>query len=259
LYADSKFSSLYLGEAEWGLVECSMRFENKLGPKRLIFDSDLHGLRINGAEYLSGRDGLLIYDKTREGRGDVVELQMSTNTSTLIPALRALGIPYAPYFDERTVVESQNNITFYWNPSKLAAFYNRFSTDELDYAEREPVIRQAVDFLTSNHETLPLPEELLTRMSEPSRLLGFYQGFPIFDGSTGFARLQSRLGIHVDTETVMISTPLDQYEADVYELAELLGRETGMEFSKKKNRVMFLKEEKLLKVLGIWEENREFD
>jgi hypothetical protein len=228
-----------------------MQFEIELGLKRLIFDSDLHGLRIGGTEYLSGRDGMLIYDKTRDVTAGEIELQMSTNTSTLIPALRVLGIPYAPYFDERAVVESQNDITFYWNPSKLAAFYNRYSTDELDYAEREPVIRQAVDFLISNHEVLPLPEEFLTRMSEPSRLLGFYHGFPIFDGSTGFARLQSRLGIHVDTETVMISTPLDRYETDVYELAEHLAKETGLDYSKKKNRVMFLKGEKLLQVLGI--------
>lgn len=229
-----------------------MRFDIQLGPKRLIFDSDLRGLRINGVEYLSGRDGILIYDKTRNPPAtDEVELQMSTNTSTLIPALRALSVPYAPYFDERPVAESQNDITFYWQPSKLAAFYNRYSTDELDYADREPVIRQAVDFLTSNPQTIPLPEELLNRMTEPSRLLGFYQGFPIFDGSTGFARLQSRLGIHVDPDSVMISTPLDKYEADVYELAEHLAKETGLEYSKKKNRVMFLKEEKLLKVLGI--------
>ncbi len=230
-----------------------MRFDIPLGSKRLIFDSDLHGLRIGGAEYLSGRDGILIYDKTRGVRADEVELQMSTNTSALIPALRALEIPYAPYFDERPVVESQNDITFYWQPSKLAAFYNRYSTDELDYAEREPVIRQAVDFLISNREALPLSEERLARMSEPPRLLGFYQGFPIFDGSTGFAKLQSRLGIHVDPDSVMISTPLDKYEADVYELAEHLAKETGLEYSKKKNRVMFLKEEKLLKVLGIYD------
>lgn len=228
-----------------------MRFELSLGSQKLTFDSDLRGLRIGGVEVLSGRDGILIYDQTRPVTAEAVELQMSTNTSTLIPALRALGVRYAPYFDERPVVESQNDITFYWKPSKLAAFYNRYSTDELDYAEREPVIRRAVDFITSNPETLPLPDELLARMSEPSRLLGFYQGFPIFDGSTGFARLQSRLGIHVDTETVMISTPLDKYEADVYELAELLAKETGLEYSKKKNRVLFLKEEKLLKMLGI--------
>jgi hypothetical protein len=227
-----------------------MQFDIQFGPKRLLFASDLHGLRIQGAEYLSGRDGVLIYDKTRGVKTDEVELQMSTNTSTLIPALRALGLPYAPYFDEHLVVESQNDITFYWNPSKLAAFYNRYSTDELDYTDREPVIRQAVDFLTSNIETLPLPEEHLTQMLEPSRLLGFHQGFPIFDGSTGFARLQSRLGIHVDTETIMISTPLDKYEADVYELAEHIAIETGLEYSKKKNRVMFLKDEKLLKILG---------
>ena len=229
-----------------------MRFEIELGLNRLLFDSDLHGLRINGVNYLSGRDGILIYDQTRGlPQTDEVESQMSTNTSTLIPALRALAIRYAAYFDERPVVESQNDITFYWKPSKLAAFYNRYSTDELDYAEREPVIRQAVDFITSNAQALPLTEELLTRMSEPSKLLGFYEGFPIFDGSTGFARLQSRLGIHVDTETIMISTPLDKYEVDVYELAEKLKNETGLDYSKKKNRVMFLKEDKLLKVLGI--------
>jgi hypothetical protein len=230
-----------------------MRFEIELGPKRLIFDSDLHGLRIAEAEYLSGRDGVLIYDKTGTVRADELELQMSTNTSTLIPALRTLEIPYPAYFDERPAVESQNDITFYWQPSKLAAFYNRFSTDELDYADREPVIRSAVDFLRSNNTMLPLPEELLARMGEPSRLLGFFQGFPIFDGSTGFARLQSRLGIHVDVEAVMISTPLDKYERDVYELAEHLAQETGLDYSKKKNRVIFLKDDRLLKVLGIKE------
>ena len=98
-----------------------------------------------------------------------------------------------------------------------------------------------------------MPEELLARMREPSRLLGFYQGFPIFDGSTGFARLQSRLGIHVAPESVMISTPLDKYEDDVYDLAEHVARETGLDYSKKKNRVIFLKEERLLELLGVRE------
>jgi hypothetical protein len=229
-----------------------MRFDIFLGPKRLVFDSDLRGLRVGGVEYLSGRDGALIYDKTRDlPPTDEVELQMTTNTSTLIPALRLLGIPYAPYFDERPVVDSQNDITFYWKPSQLAAFYNRYSTDELDYSEREPLIRRAVDFLIANPKTLPLAEELLAKMLEPCRLLGFYQGFPIFDGSTGFAMLQSRLGIHVDPDGIMISTPLDKYEADVYELADNLARETGLEYSKKKNRVRFLKEAKLLQVLGL--------
>ena len=230
-----------------------MRFEIERGQKRLVFDSDLRGLIIKGREYLSGRDGALIYDQTRGLQADEVELQMSTNTSTLIPALRMLKVPYHPYFDDRQVVESQNDITFYWKPSWLAAFYNRFSTDELDYAEREPVIREAVDFLASNDQTLPLPEEFLERMLQPSKLLGFYQGFPIFDGSTGFAKLQSRLGIHLDAETVMISTPLDKYEADVYELAEILARETGLDYSKKKNRVIFSRDDRLLKLLDIRE------
>ena len=83
-----------------------MRFDIQLGPRHLLFDSDLHGLRINGAEYLSGRDGVLIYDKIKDlQRAAEVELQMSTNTSTLVPALRALGVRYAAYFDERPVVE----------------------------------------------------------------------------------------------------------------------------------------------------------
>ncbi len=230
-----------------------MRFEIERGVKYLLFDSELRGLKVNGLEYVSGKDGVLIYDKTRDLRADEVELQMSTNTSTLIPALRILGIPYSSYFDERPVVESQNNITFYWNPSKLAAFYNQFSTDELEYKDREPVIRRAVDFLCSNTESLPLQEEYLARMLEPSKFLGFYQGFPIFDGSVGFAKLQSRLGIHIGREEIMVSTPLDRYEADVYELAELLSSETGLDYSKKKNRVLFPKEPKLLKRLGLKE------
>jgi hypothetical protein len=228
-----------------------MRFIIERGAQRLIFDSDLHGLRVSGEEYLAGKDGILIYDKTGDVRADEVELQMSTNTSTLIPALRILGIPYHSYFDERPVVESQNNITFYWIPSRLAAFYNRFSTDEVPYEQREPTIRQAVDFLSSHVESLPLQEEILARLTEPCRLLGFYQGFPIFDSTVGLAKLQSRLGIHIDREDIMISTPLDRYEADIYELAELVSRETGLEYSKKKNRVVFPKTPELLKLLGI--------
>ncbi|HKJ38282.1 MAG TPA: hypothetical protein VJ972_05875, partial [Anaerolineales bacterium] len=76
-------------------------------------------------------------------------------------------------------------------------------------------------------------------------------GFPIFDSSVGFAKLQSRLGIHIDPEEVMISTPLDRYESDVYELAELISKETGLNYSKKKNRVNFPKEPNLLKHLGL--------
>ncbi len=228
-----------------------MRFEIERDLKLLIFDSDLHGLKIAGLEYISGQDGVLIYDKTKDLRTAEVELQMSTNTSTLIPALRSLGIAYHPYFDERPVVESQNDITFYWNPSRLAAFYNRFSTDELGYEAREPVIRAAVDFLISNAGRLPLQEELLAQMHEPCRLLGFYQGFPIFDSSVGFARLQSRLGIHIGSEDILVSTPLDRYEPDVYELADMLSGETGLSYSRKKNRVIFPRDARLLALLHI--------
>ena len=228
-----------------------MQFVIEQGSKRLVFDSELYGLRVQGVEYLSGQDGVLIYDKTRNLRADEVELQMSTNTSTLIPALRILEIPYHPYFDERSVVESQNNITFYWKPSRLAAFYNQFSTDELEYHDREPVIRSAVSFLVAHSNNLPLQEEFLSRLQQPCKLLGFFQGFPIYDSSTGFAKLQSRLGIHIDPEEIMVSTPLDKYESDVYDLAELLSKETGLNYSKKKNRVNFPKDPKLLELLGI--------
>jgi hypothetical protein len=228
-----------------------MQFEIKQYSKRLVFNSDLRGLKANGLEYVSGKDGVLIYDQTRDLQADEVELQMSTNTSTLIPALRILRIPYNAYFDERPVIESQNNITFYWNPSRLAAFYNRFSTDELEYKDREPVIRRAVDFLWSNTDSLPLQEEYLARMLEPCKLLGFYQGFPIFDSSVGFAKLLSRLGIHIGNEEVMVSTPLDQYESDVYELAEVLGKATGLSYSQKKNRVIFPKDPQLIELLGV--------
>jgi hypothetical protein len=236
------------------LIKCSMRFVIEQGSKHLVFDSELFGLRVQGIEYISGQDGVLIYDKTKNLRADEVELQMSTNTSTLIPALRILGIPYHAYFDERQVVDSQNNITFYWNPSRLAAFYNEFSTDELEYQDREPVIRRAVNFLASQSSSLPLQEEYLAQLQQPCKLLGFFQGFPIYDSSTGFAKLQSRLGIHIDPEEIMVSTPLDQYESDVYELAELLGRETGLSYSKKKNRVNFPKDPRLLELLGLDEQ-----
>jgi len=96
-----------------------------------------------------------------------------------------------------------------------------------------------------------LGEEWLARMLEPCKLLGFYQGFPIFDSSVGFAKLQSRLGIHLGSEDVMISTPLDRYEPDVYELAELLREQTGLSYSQKKNRVIFPKDPILLESLGM--------
>lgn len=228
-----------------------MKFEIELDGKKLIFNSELTGLVVNGKEYVSDKEGVLIYDQTKNLKTSEVELQMSSNTSTLIPTLRVLSIPYSSYFDEKEVIESQNNITFYWNKSKLAAFYNRFSTDGLDYPEREPVIRKAVDFLIRNSKELPLENEFLARVLEPCKLVGFYQGFPIFDSSTGFAKLQSRLGIHIDPEAVMISTPLNKYEADVYELAEAISRLTDLDYSKKKNRVTFPKDQKLLKILGL--------
>jgi hypothetical protein len=67
----------------------------------------------------------------------------------------------------------------------------------------------------------------------------------------GMAAKKSRLGIHLDPEAVMISTLLDKYEGDVYELAEGLAREAGLDYSKKKNRVIFPKDDRLIELLGI--------
>lgn len=217
-----------------------MKFQIDLpNNKKLIFNSELNGLKIGDIEYLSGRDGGLIYDQVEDIRVDLAELQMSTNTSTLIPALKVLSISYHPYFDQQEVLLSQNDITFYWDKSKLAAFYNKFSTDELDFSVREPVIRKAVEFLTTNIGSPDLTDELLNRIKEPCKLVGFYKGFPVFDGGSGFPKLQSRLGIHIEPDGIMISTPLDKYESDIYELAEIITKETGLTYSKKKNRVVF--------------------
>ncbi|KKU54839.1 MAG: hypothetical protein UX78_C0032G0001, partial [Candidatus Amesbacteria bacterium GW2011_GWA2_47_11] len=57
-----------------------MRFEVKRERKRLVFDSDLRGLIVGSKQYVSGRDGELIYDQTLDLKADEVELQMSSNT-----------------------------------------------------------------------------------------------------------------------------------------------------------------------------------
>lgn len=228
-----------------------MQFTIKIGLKRLIFDSKLNGILVNGVEYLSEKDGKHIFDKAQDIKADEAHVQMSTNTSTLIPVLHILQVPYNSYFNERSAVESQNDITFYWNPTKLSSFYNRYSTDGVAYENREEIIKKAVDFLITSVGTLPLQEEYLTKLSEPCKLLGFYKGFPLFDSSYGLAKLQSRLGIHVGIDTIMISTPMDRYEEDVYQLAEQLFEETGIVFSKKKNRVVFSREQCLLDIFHI--------
>ncbi len=226
-----------------------MKFKLSIEGKNLIFNSELHGLKVGNTEYLSEDDEELIYDKTKNILSSEVELQLSSNTSTLIPALRVLEVPYNLYFDRRDVVGSQNNITFYWKPSKLAAFYNLYSTDQLPYDKRKEVVRSAVNFLIKNNSKLELGEEYLKKALEPCKLLGFYDGFPIFDTNYGFAKLQSRLGIHIGNENIMISTPMDKYSEDIYQLAEKMSVYLKESYSKKKNRVVFEKSEKLMKLL----------
>jgi hypothetical protein len=57
-------------------------------------------------------------------------------------------------------------------------------------------------------------------------------------------------------------TPLDKYKADVYKLADHTpsvpptAETGGVDYSKKKNRLMFLKDETLLKLPGIREQSR---
>ncbi|MFA6518904.1 MAG: hypothetical protein WCV93_04640 [Candidatus Shapirobacteria bacterium] len=226
-----------------------MKFETTVGVKKLCFDSEVNGLIANGQEYEMSNDGGLIYDKVKDIKSDQVTTQMSSDTSTLIPSFMILDWVYNPYFDERNVVESQNDITFYWNKSKLAAFYNLYATDELKYKKREETIRDAINFLLSTSKDLRLNDEYLNKLSEPCILVGFFQGFPVFDSSKGLAKLQSRLGIHIDSESIMISTPLDKYEGDIYDLAEKISDLTGETFNRKKNRVVFCKSNKMLELI----------
>lgn len=228
-------------------------FTINLDGKKLHFSPDTQGLIIGGKEYVSGADGVLVYDKTVDLSASEVTCQFSSNTSTLIPTLRILGIPYHPYFDQRDVIESQNDITFYWKPSKLATFYNRFSTDRVPLEKRETVIRQAVDFLiraAGGGENF-LPAEDLKWLKEPCKLLGVYQGFPIFDANFGMPKLLCRLGIHIGEESIMVSTPLDRYAPDVEELARILEGKAGLSGTRKKNRVKFPKDERVLRELGL--------
>lgn len=231
-------------------VSFVISFQSK---KKLIFTSEIGGLKIDDSEYTAGSDGVLIYDKTNGLTSDTVICQLSTNTSTLIPSLRILGIPYNPYFDDRDVVESQNDITFFWKKSRLSAFYNRFSTDGVLNSKREEILRKAIDFiiLTANKGENFLPEEKLSRLNEECRLLGFYHGFPIFDANFGLPQLLSRIGIHVGTESILISTPLDKYSSDVEGIAHFIEDSTGEKGVRKKNRIRFDKKETILSSLGI--------
>lgn len=230
-----------------------IRFEIFINNKKLIFDSTVHGLKIDEKMYDSGDDGILVYDKTAGILSNEVICQLSSNTSTLIPALKILGISYNSYFDRRKVVESQNNISFYWDRSRLAAFYNRYSTDGIDVEKRESIVRSAIDFLTNpkNMKEEFLPQERLERLSQECKLLGFYEGFPILDAEFGMPQLLSRFGIHIGNESILVSTPIDNYQEDVFLLAEKIGEKIGMYGFRKKNRVRFEKTPKILKELGI--------
>ena len=132
-------------------------------------------------------------------------------------------------------------------------FYNSYSTDELPYEKRDPVIRRAVTFLIKSAKKGEnfFPEELLSRLKEQCKLLGFYEGFPIFDATRGMPKLLSRLGIHVGPEAVMVSTSLDKYANDVEEITAKLEQATGVTATRKKNRSVFAVEPKILKTLGI--------
>lgn len=230
-----------------------MIFKIQYDSKKLTFDSNTRGLIVNGIEYRSGEDGILVYDKVLGLNSNEVTCQLSTNTSTLIPGLKIAGLKYNSYFDIRDVIESQNDITFYWKASRLAAFYNRYSTDGVVMDHRESIVRSAVSFLidSSNLNENFLPEEKLKQLNEKCRLLGFYEGFPIFDASFGLPQLQSRIGIHIGIESISVSTPVDKYQDDVYKLAEKIESVTKVKGFKKKNRVRFENNPKILRLLSL--------
>jgi len=222
--------------------------------KSIIFSSKIAGLKVGRRDYKAKDDGILIYEKVKDIKADEATCQLSTNTSTLIPALKVLGLPYNKYFDRRDVVESQNDITFYWQPSYLANYYNRYSTDGVPLEEREKIIRKAVQFLITSRD-LPidrlLKKKFLNALKEDCKLLGFFEGFPIFDAASGMPMLKSRLGIHIGVESIMVSTPMDKYAKDVKEVAGKLSQKSGATPSYKKNRIRFEKSTKLLESLGL--------
>jgi hypothetical protein len=222
--------------------------------KSIIFSSKTKGLKIGRKEFTAKDDVVLIYDKVSDIKADEVSCQLSTNTSTLIPALKVLDLPYNAYFDTPPVVKSQNDITFYSQPSYLAAFYNRYSTDGVEMEKREFLIRSAIQFLITSKD-IPieklLKKEFLNTLKEECILLGFFEGFPIFDATRGMPMLKSRLGIHIGLESVMISTPLDKYADDVKEVAGKLAEKSGSPPTYKKNRVRFEKTKRLLSTLGV--------
>ena len=224
------------------------------GGKSIIFSSRIPGLKIGRKEYAAKDDGVLIYDKVKDIKASEVMCQLSTNTSTLIPALKILELPYNKYFDERSVVDSQNDITFYWQPSYLAAFYNRYSTDGIEYEKREFLIKSAIQFLLNSKDKdikKLLKKEFLTDIKQECRLLGFFEGFPIFDAKLGMPMLKSRLGIHIGLDSVTVSTPIDKYQDDVIEVANMLAEKSGSRPTYKKNRIRFEKTPHLLKTLDI--------
>lgn len=224
------------------------------GDKSIIFSSKLSGIKIRKKEYTAKDDGILIYDKTKDIKADEVMCQLSTNTSTLIPALKMVGLPYNKYFDERDVIESQNDITFYWQPSYLAAFYNRYSTDGVELDKREFLIRNALQFLIASKDQKIeklLKKEFLSGIKEDCELLGFFEGFPIFNASKGLPMLKSRVGIHIGLESILISSPMDKYADDVIEVAGKLAEKSGARPSYKKNRVRFEKTPNLISVLNL--------
>lgn len=224
------------------------------GGKSIIFSTRIPGLKIGRKEYTAKDDGILIYNKVKDIKASEVVCQLSTNTSTLIPALKILSLPYNNYFDERDVVESQNNISFYWQPSHLAAFYNRYSTDGVEYNKREFLIKSALQFLLGSKEKKIeklLKKEFLEDIKKESKLLGFFEGFPIFDAEQGMPMLKSRLGIHVGLDSIIVSTPMDRYKEDVVEVANMLAEKSGSRPTYKKNRVRFEKTPHLLKTLNI--------
>ena len=116
-------------------------------------------------------------------RRQEVELQMSTNTSSLIPAFRVLGLGYNSYFDERPVIESQNDITFYWKPSRLV---RDVSPEEITRLKREGDLQIAGADLAQSFMRLDLVDQYQLLVNPI--ILG--HGVPLFKGVTDRIDLQ---------------------------------------------------------------------
>ena len=83
-----------------------MRFEIKKSEKRMVFDSDLHGLRINGTEYTSGDDGVLIYDQINDVKANEYQKNSKPNVDKRVDHISFKAVLISAWIFACTSIQS---------------------------------------------------------------------------------------------------------------------------------------------------------